>query len=138
MKRDVQCFVTNNTDQSFYVQSKDLSHGETDTEPQTIKANQPSTLIFHFHKTTDSTYGVTGSVTYELYDKSILYFSFNCPYTQQGTEGEGNCFFYAGLQNVPTITTYTIACTVTIDGNPMNASNPPKGGTMVANIVIND
>ena len=82
--------------------------------------------------------GVTGTVSYVLTDGSVLQLSFNCPYSQDGDEGYSNWFFYAGITNVPEGGSqyYVAGCSVSIDGNSMNATYPATGDTVSATVTI--
>jgi len=141
MTRDVVCNVTNKTGYTFYKTGLDLSHGEYSSggqSPIPITPNCSSLKIFHFHKTTLSIYGVTGSVTYRLQDGTLMQMSFNCPFHQDGTSGTSNCWFYVGFSGELPVggTAFYTECEVTIDGQPMDPNTPVNGSHIVANITI--
>jgi hypothetical protein len=141
MTRDIKCYATNTTGVPLALKgTPDITHGEyTDggLYPQTIPPNANGMEIFHLHKTTASIYGVTGSVTYIMGDGSLLQLSFNCPFEQEGQAGSSNCWFYAGFTSWPSdgLSTY-VDCTVSLSGEPMNATDPPAARHIVATITI--
>lgn len=137
--RDVSCYINNLTGEQFNVSGQNVWDGSDSggLSPQPINPGDSGTQIFHFSKS-GAFSGVTGTVSYVLTDGSILQLSFNCPYSQDGDEGPSNCFFYAGITNVPSGGTqyYVQECSVSIDGNPMNATYPATGDTVSATVTI--
>ncbi len=134
MKREVHCYATNQLGVNLTVNNTNVWNGECDkggTCPQTIDDDANQQQIFYYHKTTGGMVGDSGVVSYNLPDGSIMDLYLNCPYTQDGNDGPSNCWFYAGISNVPAGgTSYYILLTVSIDGHPMSV-NPPQNGDVV-------
>lgn len=137
MTRNAICYLTNTTNWGYNPQDLHLMHGRAHTNPQNIDPNVTNIELFSFYKTPGSMHGSTANVQYRLYDGTMLYIAINCPFEQDGTSGYSNCFFYAGLINVPsTGTLFSLDYTVKIGNNPMNATNPPNADTVTANLTI--
>ncbi|RAJ78946.1 hypothetical protein CLV59_1065 [Chitinophaga dinghuensis] len=137
MTRNAICYVTNTTPWGYNPQDFDLMHGRTNKSPQDIGPNATNIELFSFYKTPGSMHGSTAHVQYRLLDNSMLYIAINCPFTQDGTSGYSNCYFYAGLIDVPsTGTLYTLDYTVEIGSSQMNPTDPPNADTVTANLTI--
>lgn len=133
MTRDVNCWLTNNTGYSSTVMSHKQNHGQGNPLP--ISASNAQQEIFAFHKTGGSMQGTEGTVIYELHDGTQLFFGFNCPFNPDGVDS--NCWFYACLTNIPSSgTSFGISCSVNIDGQPMNPTNPTNGDTIKAYVTL--
>lgn len=139
--REVKCYVYNHTGQALNYASDDISHGEFDhggTAPvNSINSGTKEQTVFYIHKTTGSSHGCTGNVTYTLPDGSSLVFMFNNPKSWDGSGETGNCWFYAAIDNITdSATNYYVTVDVSIcdkDGNNCAgmALDPPTNNELI-------
>lgn len=139
MTRDVTCNLVNNTPYSLSTTSWHLDHGKPTQGPISVNPNTGSTQVFYFTKTEGSAHGVTGRVVYGLDQGVELYLAFNCPFAQDGQGGLSNCFFYAGLTNMPSNsgTQYYVDLDVQIGSSSPNATDPPNADKVTATVTLN-
>ncbi|MBV7531426.1 hypothetical protein [Chitinophaga sp. sic0106] len=137
MTRNALCYITNETEYSYNPQNLNLMHGRAHTSPQDIAVGDYKKLLFAFYKTPNAAHGSTAHVQYQLNDGSMLYLAINCPYDEAGSDDGSDCFFYAGIQSIPSKgTLYTVDYSIDIDGSGMNPSNPTKGNSVTAYLTL--
>lgn len=144
MTRDIIItFVSNIPDDVVY-HANDLQHGKFQKNgnpaPTLFGTSNPrysssGQQVASLHKTTSSSYGVTGNITYQLpNNQGDLVFMFNNPYTQNGSGDPGNCWLYAAITNIPANSTTTYYALVT--GIDMQPDPPFKEDTMKVTVTL--
>lgn len=144
MTRDINITVVSNlTDDCVYM-SHDLQHGKLRDDypkPTIFGKNNPQynaggQLIAKLHKSTGSTDGVTGNITYNLPNNSgDIVFMFNNPYDHKGSGFNGNCWLYPAIINIPAGS--TTSYNAWADGVALYPDQPQMDDTMNITVYLN-
>lgn len=143
MTRDINITIVNTLPNDIIYVSNDLSHGQ-------MRSNYPVSTIYgtnssshnsngqmavEMGKTTGSSYGVTGNVTYQLpNNQGLLVLMFNNPYSQQGSGYNGNCWLFSAITTIPADSTTTYYAVVS--GLPVSVDPPYAEDTMDATVTV--